>query len=168
MARWQPDSGHPQVDLGDAATFTPSKEEFADPFAYIASIAEQFVKQGIAKIVPPPGCWASPAYVQQLKAACSSGGSDCSVAEGLVFNAQRQFLSHLCMRAAAAVGNGTVATAAGAGPSRYAKFMLRQYGSQPSTFTHCAQAWNSPKSVLVSSFHLWLVVSCACRPLCVG
>lgn len=167
MARWQPDSGHPQVDLGDAATFTPSKEDFADPFAYIASIAEQFVKQGIAKIVPPPGCWASPAYVQQLKAACSSGGSDCSVAEGLVFNAQRQFLSHLCMRAAPAVGNGTVATAAAAaGPSRYTNSVLRKYELQPSTSNILCTGFES--SVLLSSFHLLLVVSCACRSLYVG
>lgn len=114
MARWQPDDGHPQIDLSEAATFTPSKDEFADPFAYIASIAERFVKQGVARVVPPPGCWTSPQYVQQLKAACSNGGSG-GVADELLLCAQRQFLSHLCMRAApaAAGGDGTAALAAG-------------------------------------------------------
>lgn len=121
MARWQPDSGHPQVDLAEAATFTPSKEEFADPFTYIASIAEQFVKQGIAKIVPPAGCWAPPQYVQQLKAACSGGsssGGNGSVPDDLSLDAQRQFLSHLCMRAAPAPVSGAATTAAAAGPHR--------------------------------------------------
>lgn len=114
MARWQPDSGHPQVDLPEAATFTPSREEFADPFAWLASTAEQFVKQGSAKVVPPPGCWAPPAYVQQIKAACSSSSG--SSADGLVLTTQRQFVSHLCMRtppAAAASSNGAAAAAGG-------------------------------------------------------
>ena len=120
MARWQPDSGHPQVDLAEAATFTPNKEEFADPFTYIASIAEQFVKQGIAKIVPPPGCWAPPPYVQQIKAACSGSSDGSNVADELTFDAQRQFLSHLCMRPApgaagvAAAAPSTTAAAAAA------------------------------------------------------
>jgi hypothetical protein len=118
MARWQPDSGHPQVDLPDAATFNPSREEFADPFAWLASTAEQFVKQGIAKVVPPPGCWAPPAYVQQVKAACSSSSSagGGSGADGVVLTTQRQFVSHLCMRtppAAAVSSNGAGAAAGG-------------------------------------------------------
>lgn len=114
MARWQPDDGHPQIDLSEAPTFTPSKNEFADPFAYIASIAEQFLKQGAARVVPPPGCWTSPQYVQQLKAASSNGGSG-GVADELLLCAQRQFLSHLCMRAAPAAASkvGTGALAAG-------------------------------------------------------
>lgn len=115
MARWQPDSGHPQVDLPEAATFTPSREEFADPFAWLASTAERFVKQGSAKVVPPPGCWAPPAYMQQIKAACSSS-SGRSGADGLVLATQRQFVSHLCMRtppAPAASSNGAAAAAGG-------------------------------------------------------
>lgn len=112
MSRWQPDAGHAQIDLADALTFTPTKEEFADPFAYIASIAERFVKQGIAKIVPPPGCTAPPQYVQQLQAACSGGGG---MADELLLSAQRQFVSHVCLRQptgsaeAAAAGAGAAA-----------------------------------------------------------
>lgn len=114
MARWQPDKGHPQVDLAEAATFTPTREEFADPFTYIASIAERFVKQGMAKVVPPAGCWAPPQYVQQVKAACSSGGGGGPVDE-LPVSAQRQFISHMCGQAAPAAPS----SGAGAGASRW-------------------------------------------------
>lgn len=114
MSRWQPDAGHAQIDLADALTFTPSKEEFADPFAYIASIAERFVKQGIAKIVPPPGCGAPPQYVQHLRAACSSSGGG-GMADELLLSAQRQFVSHLCLRQpAGGLSGGAEAAAAGA------------------------------------------------------
>lgn len=116
MARWQPDSGHPQVDLAEAAAFTPSKQEFADPFAYIAGIAEQFVKQGTAKIVPPAGCWTSPQYVQQLKAACSSSGSG-GAADELLLSVQRQFPSHLCLQGTPSLA-GSSGTAAASGAIR--------------------------------------------------
>lgn len=100
MARWQPDAGHPQVDLTEAPTFRPSREEFADPFTYIANIAEQFVKQGIAKIVPPKGAWAVPPHVQQLRAACGSGGGSSlgAAPTARAVGVQRQFVSHLCVR----------------------------------------------------------------------
>lgn len=114
MARWQPDKGHPQVDLAEALTFTPTREEFADPFTYIASIAERFVKQGIAKIVPPAGCWASPQYVQQLRAACGGNGGAGELEE-LPVQAQRQFISHLCMRAASETSSSSSRPPAGAG-----------------------------------------------------
>lgn len=47
------------IPLPDAPTYYPTEEQFADPCAYIASIAPEAVDFGICKIVPPKG-WAPP------------------------------------------------------------------------------------------------------------
>jgi histone demethylase JARID1 len=97
MARWRPDEGRVQVELPEAPTFRPKAEEFADPFGYIMAVCDEIAKQhGICKIIPPEG-WVPPAGF--------------SLQQGLQFAAQRQFVSHLCMRQ----GPGVAAAAAAAG-----------------------------------------------------
>jgi hypothetical protein len=56
-ARCVPDRGIPQTHIPEAPTFYPTAEEFADPFAFLQSIAPKAAAGGIALIVPPPG-WA--------------------------------------------------------------------------------------------------------------
>jgi hypothetical protein len=86
FARWRPDAGRVQLELPEAPTFRPTAEEFADPFGYIMAVYEEIAKQhGVCKIVPPQG-WVPPR------------GFD--LQQGLQFAAQRQFVSHLCMRQA--------------------------------------------------------------------
>jgi hypothetical protein len=109
--------GVPQADLGEAPTFRPTREEFADPFTFIANVAEQFVKHGIAKIVPPKGACAPPQHVQQLWACCSraaaAGSAGSSSADGGTgIDVQRQFLSHLCKRGAPGAAADAAAAAA--------------------------------------------------------
>ncbi|WIA15535.1 hypothetical protein OEZ85_002169 [Tetradesmus obliquus] len=58
-SRAKPSKGHAQAQLPAAPTFRPTAEEFRDPFAYLASIAPQAHKAGIAHIVPPEG-WQPP------------------------------------------------------------------------------------------------------------
>uniref|UniRef100_A0A383V7Y9 JmjC domain-containing protein n=1 Tax=Tetradesmus obliquus TaxID=3088 RepID=A0A383V7Y9_TETOB len=58
-SRAKPFKGHAQAQLPAAPTFRPTAEEFRDPFAYLASIAPQAYKAGIAHIVPPEG-WQPP------------------------------------------------------------------------------------------------------------
>ncbi|KAF6260724.1 JmjC-domain-containing protein [Scenedesmus sp. NREL 46B-D3] len=95
MARWRPDAGRVQVELPAAPTFRPTAEEFADPFGYIMAVYGEIAKQhGVCRIVPPEG-WAPPAGFP--------------LQQSMQFAAQRQFLSHLCMRQAppvAAAGGG--------------------------------------------------------------
>jgi hypothetical protein len=99
MARWRPDEGRVQVELPEAPTFRPSAEEFADSFGYIMAVYEEIAKQhGICKIVPPEG-WVPPAGF--------------SLQHGMQFAAQRQFVSHLCMRQAPP-GSAAAAAAAAA------------------------------------------------------
>ncbi|WIA33162.1 hypothetical protein OEZ86_006310 [Tetradesmus obliquus] len=101
MARWQPDAGRVQVELPEAPTFRPTAEEFADPFGYIMAVYDEIARQhGICKIIPPEG-WTPPDAAALL--------------QGLQFAAQRQFVSHLCMRAAPPVAAAAAAAAAAAG-----------------------------------------------------
>lgn len=58
-ARAIPGKGHYQNHIPAAPTFRPTAEEFADPFAYLAKIAPEAQKAGIAHIVPPEG-WQPP------------------------------------------------------------------------------------------------------------
>lgn len=48
--------------LPEAPTYWPTREEFADPVAYVASIAPEASAWGICRIVPPDG-WAPPSSV---------------------------------------------------------------------------------------------------------
>lgn len=48
--------------LPEAPTYWPTREEFADPVAYIASIAPEASAWGICRIVPPDG-WAPPSSI---------------------------------------------------------------------------------------------------------
>eukprot|EP00775_Hariotina_reticulata_P008860 gene8860-9039_t len=58
-SRAKPEEYHWQRDLPDAPTFRPTTEEFSDPFAYLASIAPEASKAGIALIIPPAS-WQPP------------------------------------------------------------------------------------------------------------
>ncbi|KAF6266335.1 JmjC-domain-containing protein [Scenedesmus sp. NREL 46B-D3] len=58
-SRAKPNKGHHQSGLPAAPTFRPTAEQFRDPFAYLASIAPEAYKAGIALIVPPEG-WQPP------------------------------------------------------------------------------------------------------------
>lgn len=58
-ARAKPGKGHYQNHIPAAPTFRPTAEEFKDPFGYLAKIAPEAQKAGIAHIVPPEG-WEPP------------------------------------------------------------------------------------------------------------
>lgn len=58
-ARAKPGKGHYQNNIPAAPTFRPTAEEFQDPFAYLAAIAAEAQKAGIAHIIPPEG-WEPP------------------------------------------------------------------------------------------------------------
>lgn len=51
----QPETERTQrpFNLPEAKTYRPSEDEFADPFKYIESIAEEGSQYGIVKIIPP-------------------------------------------------------------------------------------------------------------------
>lgn len=57
-SRAKPHKGHYQ-NVPDAPTFRPTAEQFKDPFAYLAHIAPEAQKAGIALIIPPEG-WSPP------------------------------------------------------------------------------------------------------------
>lgn len=54
--------------LQEPPTFYPTKEDFKDTYQYIESIAEEGVKYGIIKIVPPPS-W-NPKFAVDIGVGC--------------------------------------------------------------------------------------------------
>ncbi|CAI7899847.1 unnamed protein product [Closterium sp. NIES-53] len=71
-ARWKPDQSR-RPAVGDAPTFYPTAEEFANPVRYIQSIQRLAEEHGICRIVPPAS-WTLPAgaslSLEHLRSLC--------------------------------------------------------------------------------------------------
>lgn len=81
---WDPSRAHEQPDIPSGPVFYPTKDEFEDPFAFIAKIRPEAEQYGICMIVPP-STWKPPP-------------DPLTSSEDYEFHPKRQLISSLCIR----------------------------------------------------------------------